>query len=457
MIAGKELMRIFRDYTSEILGISNGGFATQNLKHKGFYSKTVVFPMPIDPPNYTDFLNASNFNSVWQKGEIDLVTRFHNFSSQYIITVTYRGEKNFVSEFLIPVEAWSMQGLEYHFREVFRRFEDENLIKLTPQQELDKEYKEAKKEAMAKLYGAESGKFDMGLLKKEIEALKAHPNKWVVKGPEGNMHLSNIDESSSALDKIMHMAEQAQAHQANVNMSTFNQLKVMVENYYKEHGVFPEPNSFVGFGMKIAIDPGIPEGSIVFHTAQPPPQQKSGQLNNLKFKKPNVANYDNAGNELMKIIPALSYTGVDECPEVGCTGSVGKHSTLANIIIHLNDRHHWPRSGTDPNPFNKPNIADWIDEICLIYDLDQSFHPQKEEPKTVRDWAKIKKDKLKSKVAKIKDGGPDYVMVDEEFLDNYEKGYIYKEYAKQKKEAMKKNKPFPTKDNPIWKGMFDGA
>lgn len=437
MISRKNFWNLCDKYISEVI---TGPMGPSDLKYKGIFHWVREFPMlkyepMIDPPKPISMSFAL--------GRIEIVTRFLNGSHLYDtrIQFTYQGNK-YEAAFDIPAEAWSRQALEYHFKEFCHKFEkDTSLIKLTPEEESQESYAEAKKKHFAAMYGAEQSTQYMAGLKEEIKALQeslkmnAKSQKWVVQGPNGNMHVASPDMGQQVLHNISAQADAAQSEEYMANNTMFNQVQKWAKEFYKLHGHFPEgPEEF--FGMKIAFDPGVPMGMAQFHTTQPPLQQ------NPKT----VQHYGNAGNELAKVIPALSVRGIG-CPEpANCSYSPSAvmQMTLSQLIIHLNDSHLWPRSGTDPNPHNKPNIADWIDEICLIHGLDQSFHPQEEKP-TVRDWAKIKKQK-KEKKDKIQGASLSHatvdepIVVDDEWLDKYQ------------------NKYFPgVNANWIPKGMFDGA
>lgn len=407
MIENKILHKFFKHYIEALLG----PLGQSDVKYKGHF--TLTFPVPL-----------ANFGAAWEHEEPELVqfnplehrleirTRFISSIMQYEIHTTYIwGDKSFLSKFLISGEAFSYHALTHHFREVHKEFQQEGLINLTPEEEAAAHYAEAKKQMMAAAYGFNSGKFDMALLKKELDNVKMPT--WLVQGPNGNMHVANPDAGSQVLHNIMAQVDAAKAKEIHMSMSTFDQVKKLAEKHFKEHGEFPNPNSFVGVGMKVAIDPAVPDGAVVFHTAQPPLQQKPK----------NVESYGNSGNELAKLIPALSASGIP-CPEpASCETGWNSYASLSDLIIHLNDHHRWPRSGTDPNPRNKPNIADWIDEICLIHGLDQSFHPKKQTPNDPRGVKKEEKN-TKIKGGLVKSIVDEPVVIDEEWLSKYEQKLI---------------------------------
>jgi hypothetical protein len=62
-------------------------------------------------------------------------------------------------------------------------------------------------------------------------------------------------------------------------------------------------------------------------------------------------------DELAELVPALKSQHVrhPEVPPTGsaCAGQVGALKTIGYMIVHLNDRHQWPRE----------QIADWLDSL----------------------------------------------------------------------------------------------
>lgn len=418
MITRKNLYKLCDRYIREVI---SGPLGSSDLKYKGIFYWVQQVPMQqyepmLDPPK--------PISMSFSIGRFEIETRLNNMAWVYETRVRFSYKSHLhVSAFEIPKEAWSRQALEYHFKEYCRIFEEETgLIKLTPEEEYEKEYKEAKKAAIAAAYGAEQyGKFDMGLLKKQIENIKDQvftSQKWVVQSPDGNMHVASSDTGQQVLNNIHAQMNAVKAAEVHMGMSSFNQLKKLAEEHFQKTGEFPDPNSFVGIGMKVVVDPGVPDGSVVFHTAQP------------KHVKKTVQSYGNAGNELAKVIPALSARGIG-CPELASceyTSSAVMQMKLSELIIHLNDFHKWPRSATDPNPHNKPNIADWIDEICLIHGLDQSFHPKEQAPHDPWGINKAEK-KPKNKGASLSHSIVDEpVVIDDKWLDDY---YSNKKLKKQ--------------------------
>lgn len=445
MISRKNLWNLCDKYIREVI---SGPLGPSDLKYKGSFYWVNEFPMQqyepmIDPPK--------PISMSFSVGRIEIETRRNNGSWMYETRVrfTYKNHQH-VSAFEIPEEAWGRKALEYQFKQYCRTFEKETgLIKLTPEEEYQKEHAEFKKKVFAELYSASADK-SVGQLKAEIEQLKTKTTQqWVVKDPNGNMHVASPDEGQLIMHQVMHTAQMAQ--EAATSEPLFNNLKAMAEKYYQDHGEYPDPKTFMGMKlafedlkkevyndppMVMGFDPGMPIGVVLYetnpHTKQYVYQggQKYGKTKYVggksgSFKSPQ--SYDNAGNELAKIIPALSYTGA-VCPAAGQQIETSdarcymKGQTLSELIIHLNDSHRWPRSGTDPNPYDRPNIADWIDEVCLTHNLDQSFHPpgekQQERMKTLEEVNKAQQESVKNN-----------------------------------KQAIKKL----TNKNPKLKGMFDGA
>lgn len=363
MIENERLAKYFKHYISEVLGMHG----QSDIKYKGHFTR--IFPVP---PAMTDWIPVSPEKMTFdlQDRRLEIETCFASLTHHYRIRTRYvYGPKVYVSEFFIPGEAYSRQALEFHFRELHKEFKAEGLIRLTTEEEEAEAKKLAKKQMMATMYGANAGEFDMALLKKEL-----------------NNIFAQVDAMNAA--------------EIHVAMSTFNQVKKLAQEYHEKHGKFPDSNSFIGIGMKVAIDPGVPDGVIVaFNDAipggvqvTPPPMQQLPKHHPKPVPK-QVESYDNSGDILARVVPALQHIGIP-CPSPANCEGWHPNSTLAGLIIHLNDSHQWPRSGTDPNPLKKPNIADWIDEVCLIHGLDQSFHPQEEKKPSPRDWASLKKKKL---------------------------------------------------------------
>lgn len=85
-----------------------------------------------------------------------------------------------------------------------------------------------------------------------------------------------------------------------------------------------------------------------------------------------VPQWGDSGQKLSQVIPGLSHVVMDGCP-TGCGSMVG--AKLEEVIIHLNDRHKWPRCADDPDPGGaKRNIADWVEEYAIEMHLDMTFH-----------------------------------------------------------------------------------
>lgn len=439
MITRKTLYKLCDKYIHEVLA---GPLGPSDLKYKGNFHWVQIIPMQqykpmTDPPK--------SISMLYSAGRIEIETRLNNMFCTYDTRVkfSYKNPPHVVA-FGIPKESWGRQALEYYFKEYCRIFEEETgLIKLTPEEEMDKQYKEAKKAAIAAAYSVPPkpvhvGEFDMELLKKQIENLKnqtSPPKQWVVQSPDGNMHVASLDTGQQVLNNIFAHMNAAKAAEVHMGMSTFNQVKKLAEKHFQETGEFPSPDSFVGMEMQVVVDPGVPDGAVVFHTAQPPKHHGTvtGSFGPPKSVKKTVQSYGNAGNELTKVIPALSARGIG-CPEPATceyAPSAVMQMKLSELIIHLNDSHKWPRSATDPNPYNKPNIADWIDEVCLIHGLDQSFHPEGEgnhKKQAPNDPWGINK-KPKNEGASLSHSIVDEpVVIDEEWLNKYEQKLI-KDYT----------------------------
>lgn len=413
MISRKNLWKLCDKYIREVI---SGPLGPLDLKYKGIFHWVIEFPMQkygpmIDPPKPISMSFAV--------GRFEVATRYNNPSYVYETRMRFiHNGQNYQYSFEIPGEAWSRKALEYHFKEYCRNFEKETgLVKLTPEEEYQKEHAEEKKKYFEKLYamGAVDKTVYMAELKAEIEQLKTQPPKpvYVVKGPDGNMHVASPDESQKIMHQVMHTAQMAM--EAATSEPLFNNLKAMAEKYYQDHGEYPDPKTFMG--MKLAFEDLEKE---VYNTPPPKQQyiyqggQKYGKIKHVgvqggSFKSPQ--SYNNAGNELAKIIPALSYRGAmcpaaDQQIETSDVRCHMKGQTLSELIIHLNDSHCWPRSGTDPNPYNRPNIADWIDEVCLTHNLDQSFHPpgekQQERMKTLEEVNKAQQESVKNNKQAIK-------------------------------------------------------
>ncbi len=272
MIEAKRLADIFKRYMSDVRRPELG---QQELQHKGHFTR--IFPVPSSSFKIADFDAPVSMDLHMHRLEIE--TRFVPSVAIYVFRIQYRwNDKSFLCHFEIPGEAFNLKAMEYHFAKAIQQFRENGLIRLTDEELAEQAYKQAKAEFHAKLYGAGAiskeavevaqGKFDMALLKMEIEKIK------LMQGPDGNLHKSNPDASSSVLDQIMKHAEAATEQEAVVNHSTFHQVKQLAQDYFDKHGKFPEPDSFIGIGMKVAIDPAVPDGVVVFHTTQPPLQQQ---------------------------------------------------------------------------------------------------------------------------------------------------------------------------------------
>lgn len=88
--------------------------------------------------------------------------------------------------------------------------------------------------------------------------------------------------------------------------------------------------------------------------------------------------YADSGRKLIAVVPGLSHKVMDGCPV--CKEDQGR--ALEEIIIHLNDKHKWPRVVEDAKPgYKGPTIVDWVDEYALEMHLDMTFHEEiKSEP-----------------------------------------------------------------------------
>lgn len=90
--------------------------------------------------------------------------------------------------------------------------------------------------------------------------------------------------------------------------------------------------------------------------------------------------YADSGRKLVAVVPGLNHKVMDGCP--ACNEYQGR--SLEEIIIHLNDKHKWPRVVEDAEPgYKGPTIVDWVDEYALEMHLDMTFHEEeiKSEPK----------------------------------------------------------------------------
>lgn len=89
--------------------------------------------------------------------------------------------------------------------------------------------------------------------------------------------------------------------------------------------------------------------------------------------------YADSGKKLKAVVPGLSHKVMDGCP--ACKEYQGR--TLEEVIIHLNDKHKWPRVMEDAKPgYKGPTIVDWVEEYALEMHLDMTFHQEeiKSEP-----------------------------------------------------------------------------
>jgi len=102
---------------------------------------------------------------------------------------------------------------------------------------------------------------------------------------------------------------------------------------------------------------------------------KSGtyQIENPPLTQKTKQQWSDSGHKLVQVVPGLRHRVMDGCPHPGC-GEMQDY-ILENVIIHLNDKHKWPRSAEDKNPLNAPNnIADWVEEYAIEMHLDMTFH-----------------------------------------------------------------------------------
>lgn len=111
-------------------------------------------------------------------------------------------------------------------------------------------------------------------------------------------------------------------------------------------------------------------------------QQAYQKFKNIENDMPPAQEWGDSGTKLLQVIPGLSHKVMDGCPHPDCDELEGHR--LESIIIHLNDRHKWPRCVDDPNPRNAPNnIADWVEEYALEMHLDMTFHTVEEKDRNV--------------------------------------------------------------------------
>lgn len=386
MITRKQVQQICEEFFKGVIS-KQGPYGA--LDYQGHV--TICFPIigvPAPDYVYTD-PEAPTEPILWTKQLVEFRASLHNQSLIYTFIFTYRIEKDFVFKFHIPAEILSFQSLQFYAQELLHELEEAKLLKLSPQEE----YSKKKKELFQKLYSSGPGHYELDAkefmlaIQSEIEALK-----WTMGVPEPKSFLT--PEEISKAKKLM----EAQLYKTNNMTAAMNHIYNSSEVMYMEA------------------------------VAKQQAQYKQQGTYHGSFKP--AERYDNAGTELAKVVPALSYRGIN-CPEEEvCRWSPINKPTLADLIIHLNDQHGWPRSGTDPNPHNKRNIADWIDEVCLLHNLDQSFHPQ--EKKKDKNRIRWLGDKVPSKNKKKKPSPPAIpVVVDEDFLDKMEKNYLKKEADKE--------------------------
>lgn len=110
--------------------------------------------------------------------------------------------------------------------------------------------------------------------------------------------------------------------------------------------------------------------------------------------------WNDSGKVLGEACPALSTKyAYMECPSGDSCNwirqgyHVGRIPQLAEIIIHLNDTHHWARAASDYGVLDEvakrihlPNIADWLDEYAAERGLDlRLLTPEEQEKKRQAD------------------------------------------------------------------------
>ena len=245
MIYRKDLRKIFEGYISEVFNIPGKNdleFGPAYMMIREF--ATHQYEPMIDP--------SIPLSMTFSAGRLEIRTGFSKSHYMYLTEIfLYIMGKKLVFKFQISKEAWCKQSLFHCLTEVMHEVEEAGLIKLTPEEESQKSYAEAKKKHFAAMYGAEQSTQYMAGLKKEIKALQdsikmnAKPQKWVVQDPNGNMHVASPDMGQQVLHNIFAQADAAQADEYIANSTMFNHVQQWAKEFYKLHGHFPEgPEEF---------------------------------------------------------------------------------------------------------------------------------------------------------------------------------------------------------------------